>query len=122
MSTICINMNADTADHLLLSLGSHVSELRKQKNLTQAQLAELIQVEPETVSRLERGVAAPSIQRLVILAQALDVSVSRLLTASSPLPSDKVVLLERELKLMSPTDQDLVLDVALKLATRLSKK
>ena len=115
-------MNIDDTDILLEALGKLVAKLRKKKSLTQAQLAEIIQVEPETISRLERGVAAPSIQRVVSLADALDVSVSELLTASSPLPSDKVALLEQELKRLSQTDQDFVLDVALKLAGRFAKR
>jgi transcriptional regulator with XRE-family HTH domain len=114
-------MKIDDTDQLLLSLGKLVAKLRKRKNLTQAQLAELIQVEPETISRLERGVAAPSIPRVVSLAEALGVSVSELLTASSPLSSDKVALLERELRSLSKSDQDFVLDVALKLAGRFAK-
>lgn len=114
-------MKTDDTDQLLLSLGKLVAKLRKRKSLTQAQLAELIQVEPETISRLERGVAAPSIQRVVCLAEALGVSVSELLTASSPLSSDKVALLERELQNISKSDQDFVLDVALKLAGRFAK-
>ena len=114
-------MKAHQTTQFLASLGSHICDVRRSKNLTQSQLAELVSVEPETISRLERGVAAPSIQRLLILAHALDVSVDELLTGASPLFSDKVRLLDQELKLINKLDQDLVLDMAIQLAARLSK-
>ena len=45
-------------------LGRRVAELRKLAGLTQAQLAERLDVATETISRLERGAAVPSLARL----------------------------------------------------------
>lgn len=54
-------------------LGSRIKELRKAKKLTQEELAELIGVEPQHMSRLEIGKSYPSLDRLEKMAIALDV-------------------------------------------------
>jgi transcriptional regulator with XRE-family HTH domain len=113
-------MNADFNTQLLLALGSQISTIRKERGLTQAQLAELLAVEPETVSRFERGTAAPSLQRIVSIANALGVGVQQLLVQASPLTNDKVSVLKSQLSQISLADQELVIDLALTLAKRLS--
>jgi transcriptional regulator with XRE-family HTH domain len=113
-------MNVDFNTPLLLALGSQISSIRKERGLTQAQLAELLEVEPETVSRFERGTAAPSLQRLVSIASALGVGVQHLLVQASPLMDDKFSVLKRQLSQISLADQDLVINLALTVAKRLS--
>lgn len=54
-------------------LGARIRELRKSRNLSQEQLAEMIDVEPRHVSRLEVGSSYPRIDRLEKIAAALDV-------------------------------------------------
>lgn len=49
-------------------------ELRKEKNLTQKELAELIHVSPSTVSKWEKGIARPNIALYEHLAKVLNVS------------------------------------------------
>ncbi|GAB2181241.1 hypothetical protein DLREEDagrD3_14640 [Denitratisoma sp. agr-D3] len=48
--------------------------------MTQAQLAEIIGVEVETVSRIETGAQLPSLERLEEIAAALGLSLALLLT------------------------------------------
>lgn len=114
-------MDVDFNSHLLLELGAQIAYFRKLKGLTQAQLAEQLAVEPETVSRFERGSTAPSLQRLFALADVLGVGVQQLLSQASPLVGDKLSRLETQLALVNRADQDLVIEVALKLAKRLSR-
>jgi transcriptional regulator with XRE-family HTH domain len=59
-------------------IGSRVQVNRKKNGLTQAQLAEKIEVSVETVSRLERGVAMPSVERLYDIAKALRVRIDEI--------------------------------------------
>lgn len=54
-------------------LGARIRELRKSRDLSQEQLAELIGVEPRHVSRLEVGSSYPRIDRLEKIAAALNV-------------------------------------------------
>lgn len=59
--------------------GRFIAELRKEKNMTQTQLAEKIGVTDKAVSRWERGVGFPDISLLEPLADALDISLLELM-------------------------------------------
>ena len=59
--------------------GSYICLLRKQRGLTQAELAERIGVTDKAVSRWERGKGFPDITLLPPLAQVLGTSVTELL-------------------------------------------
>lgn len=59
--------------------GKFISELRKEKGLTQLQLAEKLNVTDKAVSRWETGKNFPDIEIFSDLAKILDVSVSELL-------------------------------------------
>lgn len=60
-------------------IGEFLKELRKEKDLTQEQLAEKILVSGRTVSRWETGVNMPDISLLVILAEFYDVSITEII-------------------------------------------
>ena len=53
-------------------LGLKVSELRQQKGLTQEQLAELCEVSPRTIQRIESGEVDPRAYTLQCLGEALE--------------------------------------------------
>ena len=59
--------------------GRFISELRREKNLTQAQLADALFVSDKAISRWETGKGFPDINNLEAIAKALDVSASELL-------------------------------------------
>lgn len=62
-----------------MSLGKKVAEARKSKNLTQEQLAELMAVTRQSVSRWESDLAYPEMDKVVLLSEILDVSCDYLL-------------------------------------------
>ena len=69
--------------------GAFVARLRKEKGLTQRQLAELVGVSDKAVSKWERGLSLPDISLLEPLADALGVTVAELLHGErldAPLP------------------------------------
>ena len=59
--------------------GNFISELRKEKELTQKELAEKINVSDKAVSRWETGKGYPDVTSLVSLSEYFDVSVNELL-------------------------------------------
>ena len=61
--------------------GENIKNLRKQKNLTQEQVAELLDVSKQSVSRWENNATYPDITFLPILASFYDVTVDFLLGA-----------------------------------------
>lgn len=73
---------------------ARLRELRRSRGLTQLELAEKAHVTVSYVSRLEAGSAAPGIDLVERLAEALQVSVADLLPTSPP-PDSLDVLRER---------------------------
>jgi len=59
--------------------GKRLRYLRRDRDLTQEQLAELIDLSVNAISLLERGRTSPSFETLVKLAKALNVDVGELL-------------------------------------------
>ena len=57
-------------------LVARVKELRKARGLSQEQLAEMIEIEPKHVSRIEVVKSYPTLDRLERIAKALDVPMS----------------------------------------------
>lgn len=60
-------------------MGQLITELRKEKGLTQKQLADELNVTDKAVSKWERGQSFPDISMLEPIAQALDISIMELL-------------------------------------------
>ena len=62
-----------------LKIGKFIAECRKQKNLTQMQLAEKIGITDKAVSKWERGIAMPDSSIMLVLCDILSISVNELL-------------------------------------------
>ncbi|OHB69037.1 MAG: hypothetical protein A2W23_02415 [Planctomycetes bacterium RBG_16_43_13] len=81
-------------------IGAKITEIRLSKVLTQARLAEKINVSVETISRMERGVAFPSLKTVEKIAEALNVPVKTFFDFDEHKPKNQAF--ERELsKLVS---------------------
>lgn len=63
--------------------GATIKQLREAKKMTQAELAERIDVSPKTVSKWETAKGLPDISLLSALAAALDVSVMELMSGNT---------------------------------------
>ena len=59
-------------------VGGNISARRKLLRYTQAELAEKLNMGPDSLSRIEKGVVAPRFQRLADIATALDCTVADL--------------------------------------------
>ena len=69
-------------DHVLrrrLEVGRRIRDARLWRNLTQEALAELAGLERKAVSRIETGAMSPTVDHLLDLAAAMDVSPRELL-------------------------------------------
>ncbi|WP_290459858.1 helix-turn-helix domain-containing protein [Romboutsia ilealis] len=60
-------------------IGSLIYELRKDKNMTQKQIADLMNISDKTISKWERGLGCPDISLLPELSQILGVSIDQIL-------------------------------------------
>lgn len=62
-----------------MKIGNFLKELRKEKGITQAQLAETLNVSARTVSRWETGSNMPDISILVDIADYYDISIPEII-------------------------------------------
>jgi len=78
---------ADRRSELLRGLGARISEVRRERGLTQEALAEAAGVDPQTVQRAETGRVSLSVPRLQVLADALGIKMADLfLDVGGPVP------------------------------------
>lgn len=61
-----------------MSFGETLTQIRKERNISQMGLAEQLGVTRQTISRWETGAARPSTEKLILLAQVLQVSLDTL--------------------------------------------
>lgn len=93
------------------AFGERLKQLRVDKKLTHAQLANLMFVSQSTISRWESGDRTPDITILSRLAECLDVSLNDLLQdsqESNPVPvviavDDEAIILNGSIKVLSET-------------------
>ncbi len=71
----------------MIKVGSFLRELRKEKNLTQEQLAEIFQVTNRTVSRWETGSNMPDISLLLEIAEYYQLDVREILNGERNAPT-----------------------------------
>ena len=92
-------------------LGSALRSARQKKGLTQGDVAERVQTDPETISRFERGATLPSLVRLLSLADALGATVASLLGAASPRLDDEWEELRASLSRLPMRDRKLAMAI-----------
>ena len=106
---------------LAREVGGVIAIRRKAKGLTQAQLAEQMNIEKESVSRIETGHIAPTLARLAQIAKLLDCEISDLLKISTPDVSDQALALMNRMEDLSERQQTILLDLFGKVALAMGK-
>ncbi|HDR9217349.1 TPA: helix-turn-helix transcriptional regulator [Burkholderia vietnamiensis] len=107
---------------MVQGIGQRLAAVRRNRGWTQAVLGAKLGLEKESVSRLESGRVAMSIERLVMFCEALDVSVEQVLTEASVHPTDEARSLIASLKGLAPAQRAIVLKSAHHLASLLKKE
>jgi transcriptional regulator with XRE-family HTH domain len=105
---------------LAREVGALIASRRKAKGLTQAKLAEHMNVEKETVSRIETGVISPTLGRLAQLAKFLDCEIGDLLQIPVSAP-DQALLLARRMENLSDDQRKILTELFGRVATALEK-
>jgi len=103
-------------------LGRNIARERKAKGLTQQELAESIGIDPVSLSRIETGATVPSLQRLAVIASALDVGLVTLVSSTGNHLSDQAQEIATSLKHLNGNDRRLIIDMVKQFAKRLSEK
>ena len=71
-----------------IKTGKFISTLRKEKGLTQAQLAEVLGISDKTISKWERGAGLPDVSLMLPLCSMLGINVNELLTGEKLADAD----------------------------------
>ena len=66
------------------TMGEIIANRRKEKGMTQAELAAKMSITDKAVSKWERNLSCPDINSLSTLAEALDIPIDELLSAKKP--------------------------------------
>ena len=89
-----------------VAVGGNISSRRKLLSYTQAELAEKLNMGPDSLSRIEKGVVAPRFQRLADIAMALDCSIADLFKMDNPPLSVNLETLADLLRPLPPDAQE----------------
>ncbi|HBF1665755.1 TPA: helix-turn-helix transcriptional regulator [Clostridioides difficile] len=81
-----------------IKIGKVIQCLRKERNLTQEQLAKFIGVSTPAVSKWESGNSYPDIELLLLLADFFNVSIDKLLNYKIDLSEEEVMKIYKELE------------------------
>ena len=74
-----------------MTIGKRIAHLRKEKGLTQEELAQHMGISPQAVSKWENDQTCPDISALPKLARLFDVTVDELLEGREALPAVRVL-------------------------------
>ena len=103
-----INCTEDSQEKLTENISKNISKWRKRNGLTQAQLAEKLNIETETLSRLERGKHLPSLVTLHKIADQFSISIAELLVDPTLVFENDIVIIARMLSELSFEDREFV--------------
>ncbi|MBQ6467369.1 MAG: helix-turn-helix transcriptional regulator [Clostridia bacterium] len=102
-------------------VGNLIRKKRKELNLTQAKLAEMVDSDPYYISRLETGKKKPGSKFLIALSNALDIPTDFFLGIESNVAlHEQVSTIEKKMEKLSVEDKEMVLYIMDILIDRLS--
>ena len=115
-------MNDIQKTSLVKSIGKAISAKRVASGLSQENVAESLGISREAVSRMEIGVAVPTVVRLAELAQIFDCGIEELLTEASNRQLDQGRLITELLNGLSEQNRAMLLNVIKQITDALPKK
>ncbi|MGY2211749.1 helix-turn-helix domain-containing protein [Pseudomonas pergaminensis] len=115
-------MTTTESKQLRVRVGQAIARQRTHCELKQEQVAEALGIGVEAVSRIERGVVMPNIERLVELSNVFGCEAADLLTEGSSRPEDRARRVYDLLARIGDQDRELVVGIIEQLVERLSCK
>lgn len=99
----------------MTDFGKNLAGLRKLRQLTQIELADLMDIQPRMVGRWEQGIAKPQFDYIIGLSKILEVTIDQLLLGEGEPVSDSFEIKNKKLKelckqvdQLSHDDQELI--------------
>ena len=115
-------MDKEAQRVLALAVGKAIARKRTQAGYTQEQVAEKLGLGLGAVSRVEQGIAIPTIIRLIELAELFDCRLEELLSDVPATLDDRAAMIARSIAQLRPSDQAIVVDLVKTLAEQFKEK
>ncbi|EPW8903519.1 helix-turn-helix domain-containing protein [Pseudomonas sp. GD04087] len=104
---------------LAVLTGKAIAKHRIRMGLTQEEVGVRLGIGNEAVSRIERGLRKPNIERLIEFASIFECDLAELLTEMSPRTTEQSARIHDLLAPLAPEDRQLVMEIVERLADRL---
>lgn len=95
----------DKNQQVINTIGRAIAKYRQAVGLTQAQLAEILGIGNDAVSRMERGTTVPTVQRLLELSEIFQCEIADLITESSYRSIDQARMIEKQLDRLNENER-----------------
>ncbi|MCY4753573.1 helix-turn-helix domain-containing protein [Pelomonas aquatica] len=115
-------MQDDARKRLASRIGSRIARARTNAGMTQDDAAERLEIGKEAVSRMERGVAMPTIDRLYEFAELYGCRVDELLLESSRRDADLGAAIAHRLSGLSQADREMLASLIEQLSEHMRKR
>lgn len=108
-----------------MNIGEKISQLRRERGMTQEMLAEQLTVSAQAISKWERGVANPDLEQIPRIAKLFGISADELLGLTPPRAAEgelekRVASLERLLEMLTAKDDHASREIMLRQAPRMA--
>ncbi|WP_274584381.1 helix-turn-helix transcriptional regulator [Neisseria leonii] len=103
-------------------IGKTIAKYRQNSGLTQEQVAEILQIGNEAVSRMERGIIMPNVMRLMELAEIFGCTAADLIAENSPRSLDQSHHLHKMMNDLHEDDRHLMLHFVERFSSRLRQQ
>lgn len=98
-----MNIDRETVSYLI---GQRIQNLRKQRRMSQEELALLSDIHPAYLGRVERGEKCPTVQTLFKISQGLKVPLSQITDVEAPLEHTNLEAIQRIQNALSGLDAE----------------
>ncbi|RTL20237.1 MAG: XRE family transcriptional regulator [Burkholderiales bacterium] len=115
-------MEADAKKRLASKIGSRIARARLDAGLTQDEVAERLGIGNQAVSRMERGVAMPTLERLYEFAGLFNCRVDSFLLEASPREADIGASIAQKLSGLPLADREFLSTIVSLLGDHLRKR
>ncbi|AMD89262.1 helix-turn-helix domain-containing protein [Desulfovibrio fairfieldensis] len=110
-----------TEKELAEIIGENISGRRRKLGLTQAQLAEKLDIGQDALSRMENGAISPKIARLRDIASALQCSVADLFREPDEGADERAAAIAELLRQLPPESQESVLRIVSEMVSQMTR-
>ncbi len=96
-----------------MKLGQKISKIRKEKKLSQSDIAQVVGVSRDAISKYERGDIVPSVENAKKIAEVLSVSLNYLVSENDvqEVIDNSMIQRVREIQKLSENDQNTIVNV-----------